>query len=173
VWVILLTGVFIYGRIGVDLETAYNGSQRNFPHPPSYSSDRETINSETLNGKPYIGGYLSGLSKPEQMVKYFIESINSDDLDAAVSIVEPNYFLKHLNLENDFFELVRLWEPGEVNKYKIEIGNINVIPLPCSITLTLNDGRTVYYEFELVELTNFEVSPPIKDWYIQKIKDTD
>lgn len=171
VWVVILVGIFIYGRVGIAPQTTYNASQEDSLHPPSSSSVGELNDFQEAKDEPYIGGHLSGLSKPKQIVEYFIDSINSDDLDASVSLVEPNYFLKHVDLEKDFYELVRLWEPGEVIKYKIEISNINVIPLPCSITISMSDGRTKKYELELVELTNFEANPPIKDWYIQNIKD--
>lgn len=155
-WILLVLGIFIYGRMSTSPE-------RQTPSPPtSYSGS-------SVPDEPYVGKPIG--KKPEEIINLFVVSLNLGELDQVVSLLEPNYLItESKDLKKDFYELVRLWEKGELQKYSVDIPSINYSPLPSKLSITLTNGTKKKYSFELVELINAESSPPAKVWYIQNIR---
>ncbi|MEF3304236.1 hypothetical protein [Paenibacillus sp. GYB003] len=155
-WVLLVISIFLYGRMT-------STTENQVPSPPVLNSDN------TLLDEPYVGEPVG--NKPEEVIRLFVANLDAGELEQAVSFLEPNYLVSQSkDLKNDFYQLVRLWEKGELQKYIIDIPSINYSPLPCRIIVTLTNGTKKIFLFELVELVNVESNPPAKVWYIQNIR---
>lgn len=136
--------------------------EKQAPSPPIPYSE------SSVPDEPYVGEPTG--KKPEEAINLFVVSINSGEFDQAISLLEPNYLItRSKDLKNDFYQLIRLWDKGELHKYSVEIPSINYSPLPCRLSITLTNGTKKKYLLELVELINAESSPPAKVWYIQNI----
>jgi len=169
IWFMVLMGLAIYFRYGDTVAPAYGTAT------VSHSVIRnEPSLSPTPSNELYEGGTLHNLSKPKQIIRLFIESIDRGEMANAIYLVEPNYLLKQItpgdSQKSEMDSFVRLWDKGELADYNIKVPMENAVPLPCSVSLMMKNEERIILKLDLVELNNDEAQPPVKDWYITNIR---
>ncbi|MEF2246402.1 hypothetical protein [Paenibacillus sp. IITD108] len=150
-WALIVLFIFMYGRL--------TGDQPSKDLNPGF----EDIDA------PYIGKPLSDFGSPKDIVTEFIKKINEGNYEEAIYYIDPNYYYNNLSSDEFSYEIVNLWEPGEMKNYSIFIPSVNASPLLCSFTITLQNGKKSTYKFEIIELINSEAVPIVKDNYITNI----